>query len=148
MITRRTCLLSLLGFATTVAGCSPSTGPVPLRSVRQMKRFLGGATYRDWIPADALFHMWRFHADGRFELWVEGPNPITLYLEIGHRALPEDARRISGRWDATKTELTLSEVTAADGTECHDMEMGLLWVDGKMRIDIDERRYRSTPRRR
>ncbi len=108
-------------------GCSdqPAVGAIKLESVQQMRAFLATGKFsrvgnqKDW---------WSFKSDGTF----------TAQLADEH---------LQGRWNASKAELTLTDLQIATGggsaAAAPDRKLGLEWQDGKLNINIEDRQYRK-----
>jgi hypothetical protein len=100
-------------------------GPLPLESDAQMRSFLAGGTFLS-IPERE--DSWRFGEDGRFE--------ARYGAEVW-----------TGRWRASRTQLFLSDLAIArDGADPEavaDRTLDLVWLDGKLNIEIEGRQFRS-----
>ncbi len=112
-----------------IGACSqrtPAPGPVPLRSKQQVHAFLSGQR----IVAtgdDSLW--WQFEEDGTFQAQCD--------LHVPQEA---DPYLLRGRWSVTLHRLELSDLDPGPVGEA-ELSLPLGWVDGKLRIEVDGRRY-------
>lgn len=120
-------VLTCLGCIAALSGCHqmPPPGPTPLRSDGQMVAFLVGGAFHG-VGAERSDHVWKFREDGSFT------------AAFG-------AEQWTGQWRADRQRLLLSEQTRALGgveAAAPDRELPLLWLDGKINLEIDGIRYR------
>ncbi|MEM7163892.1 MAG: hypothetical protein AAF581_00425 [Planctomycetota bacterium] len=117
------CLLALL------LGCHrmpPPPGPTPLRSDAQMAGFLSSHQFTTFGP-QAESRWWKFREDG------------TFTADLGRGAAGGE---LSGHWSATKTQLHLTQLRRVGAGDVPDRSLPLLWLDGKINLEIDGVRYR------
>lgn len=113
----------------------PAPGPRPLRDAAHMTSFLADASWRSVRMTPQL--VWRFEADGTFEL------PGAGACAAVHSGLGCD--RVAGVWAATEDVLSLSELRTADGAELPGSALSLKWLDGKLNLEIGGVRRRRRP---
>ena len=141
-------LLSALALVLAVACCSaqPTVGAVPLRDADHMRGHLTHAPAWRAILDDGAEMFWTFAEDGTCRTWIEGEGRADLHYALT-RIAPEGSRRMQANWSADTERLTLTGVTTGDGELLRDMGFPLGWVDGKLRIEIDGRRYMRQPKK-
>ena len=137
------CVISLLSSCEREDGNArsalPSTGPVTLQDAQHMQRFLSGRTWT--LVGGKPKQSWRFSQDGTFAVWSEGEGDAQLQ-SMFPELVPKGVTRLDGDWEATMTELRLSRRTASgDGTT--SVTLPLVWLDGKLNIEIGGFQYRS-----
>jgi hypothetical protein len=119
-------------FSLTTSRIAP--GPSKLTGPFGMQSFLAcNCTWRGVTN-------WKFNKDNTFAVWIEGPLDRDLD-KITSIPIPAGETRLTGRWEATKTELTLTDVTTGSGKPVEPFVLDLEWVDGKVLIDIAGFRY-------
>ena len=124
-----------------LTGCAKSPpGPVPLRGPQHMEEYLAGAAaWKLWYEDDPV-QFWEFKQDGSFSVWIEGDSKQDLNSLLG-APIPAGATRLTGKWEATTTQLKLSEVITASGETVKFFSLDLKWMDGKLRIEIGGHHY-------
>lgn len=123
-----------LSVSPAAARTVPSTGGTPLQGPWHMRDHLASAN----VWKGPVF--WRFNEDGTFVIWIEGPLDQDLDSRISI-PIPAGETRLTGNWQATTTELQLSNVTTGAGKPVRPFTLDLGWVDGKLHIDIGGFRY-------
>ena len=133
------CLLPL------VVGCSDAepvftTGPIPVQGAGQMKRFLTGARQWRLSDDDQPVQLWQFDRNGTFSAWIECESDEDL-RRLFSAGIPADAKKLTGKWRVTTTELQLRNIVTFSGEAVEPFTLELTWVDGKLRIEIGGHHY-------
>lgn len=134
--------LAALLLVLLAAGCSgPATvGASPLRGADHMRTHLVGAEAWRAVLDDGEELFWSFEEDGTCTAWIAGEGRADLHFALS-RLVPEGTRQIQARWTADTERLRLTNVTHLKADPLRDMTLTLGWVDGKLRIEIDDRRF-------
>jgi hypothetical protein len=134
-------------------------GPAPVRDLEGFRAYLAGhAASGGWMTTleGASKQWWSFADDGTFATWIDPPPPAIFEDDAMFTPV-----RYEGRWtvahdqrdgldlifslNAHASMLLLSDLRAIDRAgrqrEAPDHRVPLEWVDGKLRIEIDGRRY-------
>jgi hypothetical protein len=127
------------------AGCSqadpiPAPGPVSLRGDEHMTAYLAGAKQWKMWYVDEPEQFWKFEPDGTFAAWIEGDSDSDL-PSLFSPDIPAGATKLTGTWQATTTQLQLSEIVTSSGDAVEPLTLDLKWVDGKLRIEIGGHHY-------
>ena len=105
-----------------------------------MEEYLADApAWKLWYEDDPVQY-WEFKQDGSFSVWIEGDSQKDLN-SLFIAPIPAGATRLTGKWQATTTQLQLGEVTTASGETVKSFPLDLKWVDGKLRIEIGGHHY-------
>jgi hypothetical protein len=105
-----------------------------------MTAYLAGAKQWKLWYVDEPVQFWQFGRNGTFAVWIEGESDSGLE-SLFSEEIPSGARRLTGRWQATTTNLKLSEIVTSSGEAVEPLTLDLKWVDGKLRIEIGGHHY-------
>jgi len=105
-----------------------------------MEEYLARPTAWELWYEDDPVQFWEFNQDALFSVWIEGDSEKDLNSLFGV-SIPAGATRLTGKWEATTTQLQLSEVITASGETVQSFALDLKWVDGKLRIEIGGHHY-------
>ncbi len=105
-----------------------------------MEEYLAGAKqWKLWYEDDPV-QFWKFDPDGTFSVWIEGESDSDLQTLFAGGISP-GAKKLTGKWQATTSQLQLSEVTTPSDEALEPLTLDLKWVDGKLRIEIGGHHY-------
>ncbi len=154
----------LLGFCIlSFAGCTGSSttsfgfddqiepGPVKLRNLEQLKSYLsghsrGGDSWRkkSRVKKETTAEVvWNFQSNGDFYTWIsfydskQSP-PENFFSQTTGLKVDPDSEVVQGKYRVTLKSIHLTEMRTAKGKKLKDQSVPIHWVDGKLRIGIND----------
>ena len=105
-----------------------------------MEDYLASArTWKLWYEDDPV-QFWKFDQDGTFTAWIDGESDLS-FKSLFPAAIKYETTRLTGKWQATTTQLQLSKIDSSSGEGMKPFTLDLKWVDGKLRIEIGGHHY-------